>query len=88
MSIDTLAMLGGMVSVGVALAASMWGMFRAQKRDTDRQFEKVDARFDKVDARFEKIEAELVDIRSELSEVKIAIARWEGPRPHFAIATR
>jgi len=45
---------------------------------------KLSARIDSID---DKLSARIDNVHAEVTELKIAVARWEGPRPNFA-ATR
>lgn len=79
MSVELLGVVIAAFTVLVTLGIGMFVGFAWIVRRIDR----VD---DKLSARIDGVEVGLSEVKSELTEVKIAIARFEGPRPHLVVA--
>ncbi len=79
MSVELIGVVIAAFAVLVTLGIGMFAGFAWIVRRIDR----VD---DKLSSRIDAVEAGLSEVKAELTEVKIAIARFEGPRPHLVVA--
>ncbi|GAA4488453.1 hypothetical protein [Microbacterium panaciterrae] len=90
MSVELLGVVIAAFAVLVTLGIGMFAGFAWIVRRIDRVDDKLSARIDGVEdelsARIHGVEVGLSEVKSELTEVKIAIARFEGPRPHLVVA--
>lgn len=76
MSVETITMVVGIVSMLLALAGGFGWVIR-------RMDARIDASEQKFSARIDSLEGKVDRVATELVEVKIAVARIEGPPRHL-----
>lgn len=101
MSVELIGVVLTGFGVVITLGLGMLSGFGWIVRRIDRVDDKLSARIDgvehklsaridgvehKLSARIDAVEVGQSEVKSELTEVKIAIARFEGPRPHLVVA--
>ena len=76
MSVETITMVVGIVSMLLALAGGFGWVIRRMDARIDSSEQKFSARIDSLEGKVDRVATELV-------EVKIAVARIEGPPRHL-----
>ena len=80
MSPDVIGMIIALFAFTVTVLGGVAGMLARQTRVMDARMASFEAR---TDARLTKLDADVAGIKEELVAIKVAIARLEGPLPHF-----
>lgn len=80
MSVETITMLVGIVSILLALAGGFGWMVHRMDSTSSSLESRLGARIDSVE---KNLGARIDKVSDELVEVKIAVARFEGPPRHL-----
>ncbi|WP_337000727.1 MULTISPECIES: response regulator [unclassified Microbacterium] len=82
-SVEVITMVATAAATLVAIVSGFGWMINRM----DARFAAVELRFEaqdaKFEARFDRLDRRLDRVECELSEVKVAVGRWEGPKPRL-----